>query len=118
MKTPPLFKDIYQFNVLMLNTTKVFPKDYKFSLGERIKNYSMDALEMVHELVNEPGPRLEGIANLLNKIQNIRLLIRLCVDTKCINVEKFSFINAEIERILKQLFAWQKAQLKKNTSSR
>lgn len=117
MKTPPLFKDIYQFNVLMLNTTKAIPKDYKFSLGERIKNYSMDALEMIHELVNEPGSRLEGIANLLNKIQNIRLLIRLCVDTKCINVEKFAFINAEIERILKQLYAWQKAQHKKSKTS-
>jgi hypothetical protein len=37
MKTPRQFNDIYQFNVLMLHTTKSFPKDYKFSLGERIK---------------------------------------------------------------------------------
>jgi len=57
MKTAPLFKDIYTFNILILNTTKSFPKDYKFSIGERIKNYSMDALEMVHELVNVILPK-------------------------------------------------------------
>lgn len=119
MKTPPLFKDIYQFNVLMLNTTKSFPKDFKFSLGNRIKNLTLDALELINNGVSTPSSqKIETIDLLIIKFSNIRLLIRLCVDTKCINVEKFSFINEEIERILKQLYAWQKAQLKKNTPSR
>ena len=119
MKTPPLFKDIYQFNVLMLNTTKSFPKDFKFSLGNRIKEHSLDVLEIINQSIFEnKKEKLEFIEAIHKKMQSIRLLIRLCMDTKCINVEKFAFINAEIERILKQLYSWQKAQLKKNTSSR
>ncbi len=118
MKTPPLFKDIYQFNVLMLNTTKAFPKDFKFSLGDRIKNLTMDALELINDGVStKSSQKTETIDLLIIKFSNIRLLIRLCVDTKCINVEKFSFINEEIERILKQLYAWQKAQHKKSKTS-
>ena len=119
MKTPPLFKDIYQFNVLMLNTTKSFPKDFKFSLGDRIKNLTLDTLELINDGVSTSSSQKIEIINLLIiKFSNIRLLIRLCRDTKCINVEKFAFINEEIEQILRQLYAWQKAQLKKNTPSR
>ena len=87
MKTPPLFKDIYQFNVLMLNTTKSFPKDFKFSLGNRIKEHSLDVLEIINlSIFENKKEKLEFIEAIHKKMQSIRLLIRLCMDTKCINV--------------------------------
>jgi hypothetical protein len=115
MKTPPLFKDIYAFNVLILNTTKGFPRDYKFSLGEELAKRNLSVLSSIQILISDAAEdKLHQIGFMINHLNMIRLLIRLSLDTKCINVNKFSYINEKTEGILKQLHAWQKAQKKKN----
>jgi hypothetical protein len=115
MKTPPLFKDIYAFNVLILNTTKGFPRDYKFSLGDELIKRNLSVLSSIQLLISHATEnKMPQINSMINNLHMIRLLIRLSLDTKCINVNKFSYINEKIEGILKQLHAWQKAQKKKN----
>jgi len=118
MKTPPIFKDIYSFNVLILNTTKGFPRDYKFSLGEELVKRNLSVLSTIQLLISDATEdKLPQIIAMINNLHMIRLLIRLSLDTKCINVNKFSLINEKIESILKQLHAWQKAQKKKNENA-
>jgi hypothetical protein len=118
MKNPPLFKDIYAFNVLILNTTKGFPRDYKFSLGDELVKRNLSVLSCIQLIISDATEdKQPQIIAMINHIHTIRLLIRLSLDTKCINVNKFSMINEHIERILKQLHAWQKAQKKKNENA-
>jgi hypothetical protein len=118
MKTPPIFKDIYAFNVLLLNTTKGFPRDYKFSLGEELVKRNLSILSSIQLLISDATEdKLPKIITMINNLHMVRLLIRLSFDTKCINVNKFSFINENIEVILKQLHAWKKSLQKKSASS-
>jgi hypothetical protein len=118
MKTPPLFKDIYTFNALILNTTKGFPRDYKFSLGDELIKRNLSVLSSIQLLISHATEdKMPQIISMINNLHMIRLLIRLSLDTKCINVNKFSFINENIEGILKQLYAWQKSIQKKSASS-
>jgi hypothetical protein len=76
---------------------------------------NLSVLSSIQLLISDAKEdKLPQMASMINHLNMIRLLIRLSLDTKCINVNKFSFINENIEGILKQLHAWQKAQTKKN----
>jgi len=87
---------------------KGFPKEYKYSLGDKIKNETIELISNIYKanLQKEKKYRL-SIAR--ENIELVRLYTRICKDLKVINIAKFIEINLLIESISKQLYAWMKS---------
>ena len=45
----PIYKTAYDLLVELMNTTKDFPRDFKFSLGEKIQNHVIELLVLIYK---------------------------------------------------------------------
>lgn len=88
---------------------KEFTKEYKYSVGESIKKETMDLITLIFR-ANSKTEKKETLQSAREKIEVIRLFVRLMKDLQQINVKKFVLINTKIENVSKQLTGWQKSQ--------
>jgi len=104
----PVYKVSYDLLVELFRFTKDFTREYKFTLGESIKN---EVIEMIRNIyrANSSYSKEKIIQSARENIETIRLYLRLLKDLKQVNLEKFVFLNEKIESVSKQLTAWQKS---------
>lgn len=87
---------------------KGFPKEYKYSLWDKIKNETIHLISNIYK-ANLKKEKKDMLTLARENIELIRLYIRICKDLKVINIAKFIEINLLIESISKQLYAWMKS---------
>lgn len=87
---------------------KWFPKEYKYSLWDKIKNETIHLISNIYK-ANLKKEKKDMLTLARENIELIRLYIRICKDLKVINIAKFIEINLLIESISKQLYAWMKS---------
>ncbi|MDD2566291.1 MAG: four helix bundle protein [Candidatus Gracilibacteria bacterium] len=104
----PVYKTSYDLLIITFSTIKAFPKEYKYSIGDKIKSETIDLILNIYK-ANLSKDKTEKLILAREKIEIIRLFSRVCRDLKIINLNKYIEINLLIESISKQLFAWSKS---------
>jgi len=104
----PVFKASYDLLVEIFSFTKNFTKEYKYTVGEKLKNETLDLIIMIYR-ANTKREKFETLQKAREQIEVIRLLIRLMKDLHQISIKKFVQINKLIENVSKQLTGWQKS---------
>ncbi len=105
----PVYKESYTLCVEMFAFTRGMAREYKYTLGERLKNQCIDLILIIYEAnrgSTEEKQELIGRARKAN--ETIRLLFRLCLDLKLCSMKNFVRLSNHVESISKQLAAWQK----------
>ncbi len=104
----PVYKASYDLLVEIFQFVKNFNKEYKYTVGEKLKN---ETLEMIMNIfrANSRQQKKELLQTARENIEVIRVLLRLTKDLKQIDLRKFVMINEKIENVSKQLAGWQKA---------
>jgi hypothetical protein len=105
----PVFKASYDLLPEIFRFTSNFTREYKFTVGEKLKNEALTLIVLVYR-ANSSRNKIEIIQEARDKIEMIRLLIRLLKDLKQISLNGFVMINKKIESVSKQLSGWQKSQ--------
>jgi hypothetical protein len=105
----PVYKASYDLLLEIFRFTKDFSKDYKYTVGESIKKETMDLITLIYR-ANSRIDKKESLQLAREKIEVIRLFVRLMKDLQQINLKKFVFINTKIKNVSKQLTGWQKSQ--------
>ncbi len=103
----PVYKTTYDLLLLVFATVKEFQKDYKYTLGDKVKEKLIDLIENVYRANSSFENRLSNIKKARENIEVIRLYIRLCKDLKIVNLKKFVDTSEKIENISKQLMYWE-----------
>lgn len=103
----PVYKASYNLLVEIFQFSKNFNKEYKYTVGEKLKN---ETLEMIMNIYRANSRKYKKylLQTARENIEVIRLLLRLVKDLKQINLNKFVAINEKIENVSKQLTGWQK----------
>ncbi len=106
----PVYKLIYDLLFVIFEQVRHFPRDFQYTLGERIKNLLTELTEMVyHANTSEDAQsKLHYLKNLCAKTETLRLLLRICYDLRLYNMEVFIRLNDKLEEISKQLNGWRK----------
>ncbi|MDD3302552.1 MAG: four helix bundle protein [Candidatus Gracilibacteria bacterium] len=107
----PVYKTSYDLLLLVFNLVKEFKKEYKYTLGDIIKKEIINLISNIYK-ANSKQDKQKNILLAREKLELLRLYIRLCKDLKIINLNRFVEINLLIESISKQLVAWDKSLLK------
>ena len=89
--------------------TRDFTKEFKYTAGESLKKETTDLLVLIFR-ANTRTDKYSVLQEAREKIEVIRLLIRVMKDLKQISLKKFVTVNQKVEEVSKQLTGWQKSQ--------
>jgi hypothetical protein len=107
----PVYKDAYDLMLEIYQFSKQFHREYRFTLGERLKNEVLELLIRVYQ-AQTGNIREEHIVEARNHAETARLLLRITKDLRLIELKRFIRLNETIEDILRQLTGWLKSQRK------
>jgi len=104
----PVYKTTYDLLIKVFQTCQNMERDYKFTIGEKLKNEIIDLqVNVFRANCREDKYALIGTAR--ENVEVVRLLLRLLNDLKQMTLERFVDLNAIVESLSKQLAAWQKS---------
>jgi hypothetical protein len=104
----PVYKASYDLLIEIFTFTKEFGKDYKYTVGESLKKETIELLTLIFR-ANSKTDKQIVLQEARERIEVIRLFVRLMKDMHQISVKKFVQVNQKIELVSKQLTGWQKA---------
>ena len=104
----PVYKASYDLLLEIFQFTKDFSKDFKYTVGESLKNETIKLLTLIFR-ANSRTDKLIVLQEAREQIEVIRLLIRLMKDMRQINLKRFVQVNQKVEEVSKQLTGWQKS---------
>jgi hypothetical protein len=85
----------------------LFPKVERFSLGTRLESMSLDVLEGLLNANQLPNNlKRNALTPVSAKLDLLRLLIRLALETKCIDERKYLILQQLLLEIGKMLGGW------------
>ena len=107
----PVYKVSYDLLLYSFSLIKNLKREYKYTLGEKIKNEMTDLLMNVYRAnkIIKKGIKLVKVEKALENIEVIRLLFRLLYDLHEIGIKDFAKVNVDIENVRRQLIGWQKS---------
>ena len=92
-----------------------FPKEYKYTLGERIQNASIEMIISIYR-ANTVRYKSQHLKALQNQVQILYLLLRICHDIKIIPTERYASIVLMVDDIARQTQGWLNATEKSRES--
>ena len=104
----PVFKASYDLLLYLYRFTGTLSREYKFSLGEKIKVETTDLLMNIYR-ANRVFDKNEYLVNARENLEADRLYIRILHDLKQIGMKKYVTINQMMEGVSRQLAGWQKS---------
>jgi len=104
----PVYKSTYDLLLGIFEFTKSFSKEYKYTVGESLKKETIDLLILIYR-VNTRQDKAVVLEEAKERIEVIRLLIRLMKDLHQISIKSFVGINSTVEEVSKQLTGWHKS---------
>jgi len=107
----PAYKTAYDLCLHVYRATAKMPKEFRYELGARVRNYATDIAEELHLMSRSAaaGARVYGSANSLAEcadvIHRLRIDVRILHDLRLIGVNQWGFLNLQIEKLLELLRA-------------
>ncbi len=103
----PVYKTSYDLLLEVFEVIKKFPREYKYTLWDKIKNEIIELITSIYRANNSFENRIINIKNSREKVEVLRLYMRLTKDLKLVNINKFVSFSENIESLSKQLLAWE-----------
>jgi len=102
----PVFQKGYDLNLEIFRTTHNFPREYKYSLGQKIKEIASELLDtiIIANSKEDKGPYFPEIKI---KIERLRIQIRVAYDLRAIKSNRLEFLNRILEDISRQVLGWE-----------
>lgn len=89
------------------NYLKIFPKQEKFSLGIKIENLILEILELfLLAKFSSKNEKINIVKQASQKIDLLKVLIRLVYETKSLNLKKYLILEQEATGIGKMTGGW------------
>jgi hypothetical protein len=101
----PLYQDIYRLLLVIFEHTRLFSREYKYTLGQDMKR---DATKLVQGIyrANRATDKLPYIEYLMDDFEIVKLQLRLCHDMKILSTVQYAGMVEQIETIGKQMQGW------------
>jgi hypothetical protein len=105
--TLPVYKASYDLLLNIFQVAKNFPKEYKYSLGQELRQEGVNLIKAIYR-INSEEKKIENFFLSRSAVESIRLYLRLSYDLRIINLNKFVMLSEKNELVSKQLSAWKK----------
>lgn len=101
----PIFKTTYDLLIELMHATKDFPREFKFSLGEKIQAHIVDLLVDIYR-ANSARDKVTFITSILEHVQFLDLFLRVSFDLKILPQARYCAFIEKTSSIAKQSQGW------------
>lgn len=106
----PVYKAAFDLTVYFENIVKGFSRYNKYTVGSDLRNISREILLLVAR-ANTKKDRTECLQTAILKLEDLKILIRLCRQTGAFTSSKsFEFSSRSVVNILQQCEGWLRVQ--------
>lgn len=103
--TLPIYKATYDVLLRTMHAISHFPREYKYSLGEKIQHEMIELVISIYK-ANSNHNKREFLSRMQEQIQLIYLLLRISHDMKLMPTEKYAGIVEMIDEVASQAKGW------------
>jgi hypothetical protein len=104
----PVYKASYDLMLTVFQFVKDFSREYKYSVGDALKNETMGLMTLLFR-ANSRTDRESVLQEARERVEVIRLYVRLMHDLHQVSVKRFVHLNMRVETVSKQLAGWHAA---------
>jgi len=105
----PLFKSTYALVLLVYQVTRKYDREYKYTLGEKIKENAHEILDGIIRTNSLPDPQKSAsLKLLLLDVERLRIYFRISCDLHIMTPKFLGVLTERIEEIEKQMNGWMK----------
>lgn len=101
----PIFQKSYDLNLEIYRTTHNFPREYKYTLGQKLKEISGNLLDLII-MTNSQKDKRPYFSRIRIQLERLRIQVRVAYDMKIIKSQRLEFLNRMFEEISKQNEGW------------
>ncbi len=101
----PIFQLTYQLTLEIHRATHQFPREYKYTSGQKLKEIISDLLDLI-VVANSKEDKVEILEEARSKLEQFRIHLRLTCDLKILGLKRYEAFNRTLEDISKQLSGW------------
>lgn len=103
----PLFVHWYQTLDWILTTVERFPKDAKFTLGNRVSTAGLTTVELIVEAIYT-RQRSHILDRINMEIEKQRVLFRIAYDRRYISIRQYEHISKALDQAGRMVGGWKK----------
>ena len=104
----PIYKQTYDILLRSMVATKDFPREYKFTLGQKLKDELIELVVMIYR-ANTAINKKEHIDSILERVQAVQLLMRLSHDIKILPRGHYAALSQMTDMLGRQAQGWLKS---------
>jgi virulence-associated protein VapD len=114
----PVFKIAYDMNVNLFKVTKKFDREYKYTLGEKLKELSLEIIINIFKANKNPITKFSYIDATRECTEQLKILLRIARDIRILSIKQFANFQTYLEPLSKQLVSWQRYESKQERKGR
>ena len=104
----PIYKLTYDLLLRSMQVTKNFPREYKYTLGQKLKDEIIELVVMIYK-ANSAEKKGEYIERILERVQVVQLLIRLSHDLRILPRKAYADLAEKTDSLARQAQGWLKS---------
>lgn len=106
----PLYQTTYKLLIQLYDIVKQFPKEHKYTLGEKIKTTALELLIGMYQAnIVQDSERYEKISLLREWYEMLKIMIRISRDIRIVSLTQYADLSLLLDSVGKQLIGWQKS---------
>jgi hypothetical protein len=103
----PIYKEFYSFNILLIEQVRHFDKLHKHITGDILLKKSLESFQyIINTLNNIDSKKSIEIQKLINNLETLNIILRLCQDTKVISKKHYVHLIELLDNTKKQAQKW------------
>lgn len=107
-KEPIVITRLYDLILWTIPQLDKFPRNHKFTIGDRIESLLLEILELLIEAAYTHKKNIAlNEANI--KLEKLRFMIRISKDLRLLGIKQYQFAAKQIDEIGKQIGGWLKS---------
>ena len=114
----PVFRKMYDLNLMLIRLVNNFPKQYKYSVGDELIKTSLRLFKHLFAANREYDnkiKRVEHLDNFLDDYDLLKVLIRLASEERMFSIKDAANLALLTENITKQINGWRNKSSKEYT---
>ena len=104
----PIYKQTYDLLLRIMTATKNFPREYKYTLGQKLKDEVIELVVLIYR-ANSVRDKETHISAILERVQVVQLMIRLAHDMKILPRRHYAALAEMTDTLARQAGGWLKS---------
>lgn len=104
----PIFQKTYDLLLRIYKEVHNFPKEYKYSIGEKLQKSCLKILDWII-VANSERDKSISLKKANQQIDKLRIYVRICYSLNIIGIAKYEVLSKYIDEIGRMIGGWLKS---------